>query len=67
MKNKKGLFFSNLIVGIFLILFIAIFLGVYLYSFNSIDDILDQDIDIGQVNLRTVNDQSFGQVLRSRL
>lgn len=62
MKNKKG---SSVIWG-FIIIFVAllfsIFLGVTVYVFNLMTETLGQDTDIGQVNLKNVTDNTFGQI-----
>ena len=60
--NKRG---TGVVWG-FLIMLIALFLtiglGVTLFIFNQINDVLSQDLDIGQVNLKTISDQTFGQI-----
>lgn len=62
MKNKKGSsVFWGLII-IFVALLFAIFLGVTVYSFNLVNSVLSQDVDIGQVNLKNVSDTTFGQI-----
>ena len=62
MKNKKG---SSVIWG-FIIIFVAllfsIFLGLTVYVFNVVTETLSQDVDIGQVNLKTVVEGTFGQI-----
>ncbi len=62
MRNKRG---TSLIWGLIIIfasLLIAIFLGITVYSFNLVNDVLSQDADIGQVNLKNVSDTTFGQI-----
>lgn len=62
MKNKKG---SSVVWG-FVIIFIAllasIFLGITVYSFNLATQTLGQDVEIGQVNLKEVVNNSLGQI-----
>ncbi len=62
MKNKRG---SSVIWGLIIIfasILIAIFLGITVYSFNLVNDVLSQDVDIGQVNLKNISDTTFGQI-----
>jgi len=62
MKNKKG---TSLILGLVIVfasLLMAIFLGITVYSFNLVNTILSEDVDIGQVNLKTVSEATFGQI-----
>ncbi len=62
MKNKKGssVFWAYIIIVIALLG--SIFLGITVYAFNTVNDVLRQDVDIGQVNLRNVSDTTFGQI-----
>lgn len=62
MKNKKGTSVFWGIVIIFVSILFSIFLGVAVYSFNLVNDVLSQDVDIGQVNLKTVTETTFGQI-----
>lgn len=62
MGNKKG---SAVIWGfviMFVALLIAIFLGITVYTFNIINSVLSEDIDVGQVNLANVTATTFGQI-----
>ncbi len=63
MKNKRG---SISMVWAFMIIFISllfsIFLGITVYSFNLINDVMSYDVDIGQVNLKEVTEATFGQI-----
>ena len=63
MENKKG---STLVWGLIIIfsaLLIAIFLGMYVFGFNLVNDALSIDVDLGNgVNLKEVSDATFGQV-----
>jgi len=65
MKNKSGMVTMQLFLFIFIFLFVAIFLGLAVWGFNLVNDVLDVDVDIGQVNLRTVNNQTFGRIAES--
>ena len=60
--NKKGTSIVWGLVIIFVSLLLAIFLGIAVYSFNLVNSILSQDVDIGQVNLKNVSDSTFGQI-----
>jgi hypothetical protein len=62
MKNKKG---SSVIWGLVIILssiLIAVFLGITVFSFNLVNDVISQDVEIGQVNLKNISDTTFGQI-----
>lgn len=61
LKNKKGSVYLGFIV-IFVALLFAIFLGLAVFGFNTANDVLSIDVDIGQVNLKTVSDATFGQI-----
>lgn len=62
MKNKKG---TSVIWG-FMIMFFAFFLalglGITVLGFGLVNDVLSQDVDLGQVNLKNVSDTTFGQI-----
>ncbi len=59
-KNKKGLSTIFILYGI-LILFIGAILLIVIGSFAfHANEVLDLDIQIGQVNLSEVNEQTFG-------
>ena len=60
--NKQGLAVMYLFLFVFIVFFFAIFLGLSLFGFNQINDALDRDVDVGQVNLQTINSQTFGQM-----
>lgn len=62
MKNKKGTSLVWGLVIIFSSLLMAIFLGITVYSFNLVNTVLSEDVDIGQVNLKTVSEATFGQI-----
>ena len=62
MKNKKG---TSLIWGLVIIfssLLIAIFLGVAVFAFDLVNDVLSEDVDMGQVNLKEISEATFGQI-----
>lgn len=61
-QNKKGLSSVGVFTFIFAAFFVILFLGIILFIFTQINSVLDQDLDIGQVNLQDVNDQTFGQI-----
>lgn len=67
MINKRG----SAVVPAFLIMFVAllfaIFLGLTVYSFSIINDVLSQDVNIGQVNLAEVTGYTFGQITTGML
>lgn len=60
--NKKGFIMFPMFAFVFITFFAIIFLGIALFMFNQIDSVLDQDIDVGAVNLADVNNQTFGQL-----
>ena len=60
--NKRG---TSVYVGfilIFVALLFSIFLGVAVFFFDQINTALSQDVEMGQVNLKTISDQTFGQI-----
>ena len=62
MNNKKG---SAVVWGfilIFVSLLLAIGLGITVFAFGQVNDVLSQDVEIGQVNLKNVSDTTFGQI-----
>jgi len=62
MINKKGTSVIWGFVIIFTSLLMAIFLGITVFTFNTVNDVLRQDVDMGQVNLRNISDATFGQI-----
>ncbi len=62
LNKKRGQTTIYIFLFIFIIFFFSIFLGIALYSFNLVNDVFDQDLDIGQVNLKTINSQTFGKI-----
>lgn len=62
MLNKKGSTVIWSFVIIFVALLFSIFLGIIVYTFNTTNTVLSQDVDIGQVNLQNVTATTFGQI-----
>lgn len=60
MENKRGQMSIFTIVGIAVIFAYVIYMLVFGTIIISINTALDRDIDIGQVNLQTINAQTFG-------
>ncbi len=60
--DKRGLSLIGLFIGIFWFVFITIFLGLAVFGFSFVNDVFDQDLEVGQVNLRDVNNDSFGKI-----
>lgn len=60
--NNKGSSVFAMFLFIFIVLFLAIFIGLGLWGFNLVNDIFDQNIMVGQVNLSEINNQTFGQI-----
>lgn len=60
--GKKGIATLDVIQYIFWFAFAIIFLGVFIWGFGLIYDALDVNVDIGQVNLQDVNNQTFGRM-----
>ncbi len=60
LKNKRGLSTIFIFLGIFIIFSSAIFLIVIGAFAVHMNEALDQNVTIGQVNLKTINEQTFG-------
>lgn len=60
--NKKAMSVFPLFLFIFGVFFLAIFLGIALFIFNQVNDVFDTDIDVGQVNLKDINADTFGKM-----
>lgn len=60
--NKKGQSVSEGFTLIFAALIIAIFLGLIVFGFDLVNDVLSQDVEIGQVNLKTITEGTFGKM-----
>ena len=62
MNNKKGSAVVGGFILIFVSLLLAIGLGITVFAFGQVNDVLSQDVEIGQVNLKNVSDTTFGQI-----
>lgn len=60
--NKKGSVIIQLFIFVFAVFFIGLFLGLTLWGFNLVNDVLDQDVEVGQVNLGEINALTFGKI-----
>lgn len=60
--NKKAMAVFPLFLFIFAVFFIALFLGIGLFIFNQVNDVFDQDVDVGKVNLQDINNLTFGKM-----
>ena len=61
-RNKRGIATIFMFLYVFIVFFLALFLGIAVYGFGLVNDVFDRDLDIGQVNLRDINDDSFGKM-----
>lgn len=61
-NDKRGLQVMPMFLFFFAIFFIILVLGIFLLVFNQTNTQLDRDIQVGGVNLQTVNAQTFGAV-----
>lgn len=52
----------QLFLFLFFFLLVAVGIGIVLILFDQVDTALDEDIDVGQVNLRAIKNQTFGQI-----
>ena len=59
-KNKRGQLTALLFILLFVAFAAIILIFVVGIVFIKIDQALDQNVDIGQVNLATINSQTFG-------
>lgn len=62
MKNKKGSSVYWGFIVIFVALLFSIFLGLSVYSFNLVTSVIGQNVEVGQVNLQNVTNQTLGQI-----
>lgn len=62
LKNKRGMATKDMFVIIIALFLVVTFLGIYGLIFSTIDSNLDIDVDLGQVNLKDVNNNTFGQI-----
>lgn len=60
--KKKGMATLDIIPYLFIFLMVAIFLGIAVYSFQLINNTLNQDVQVGQVNLGNVTELTFGKI-----
>lgn len=60
--NKKGLTTFQIFLFIFLAFFVAIALGLMLFGSNLITETLGQDVEVGQVNLQNVTQDTIGRL-----
>lgn len=60
-KNKKGQMTMFILFGVILVFIIILFLLVVGVMSIKINNAFAQDVDIGQVNMATLNAQTFGQ------
>ncbi len=60
-NNKKAQITMFIFYGIILLLVIVLFLLATGIMAQKINDALDQDIDLGQVNLADLNEQTYGK------
>ena len=60
--NKKGLSTVNILLFLFFAFLIVIFLGLYVFVFNTITTNLEIDQVFGQVNLKNVTELTLGQL-----
>ncbi len=65
--RRKGSSVIGMFLFAFAVFLFMIFFGIAIWSFSLIDDALDQDVDVGQVNLRDVNDDTFGALTQAML
>lgn len=61
-KNKKGFANVGLFTAVFFFFLIIGALGLIIILFSWINFALDRDVQVGQVNLQDINNQTFGQL-----
>lgn len=62
LKNKQGMATLKIFIFCFYAFLIIMGIGIAVLMFNLINDALDEDIQMGQVNLQDANNQTFGQL-----
>ncbi len=62
LKNKRGFVTLEIFIFIFTILIWIILLGIFGLISSLIDTNLDIDVEVGQVNLGNITQQTFGQI-----
>lgn len=63
-KDKKGLTTVSMFFGFFVIVMAVVFLGIFFYIFSTVTNNLMIDVDVGQVNLMTVTNETMGELNR---
>jgi len=65
MLNKKGVQ-GPVTIQLFLFIIVAflaiVFLGIYVFAFNTITDNIGVDVDVGNVNLQNITNSTLGQI-----
>lgn len=61
-KNKKGMTTIQIFLFIFAAFLGIILLGIAMWGFDLVNDNLGIDVNVGQVNLQNVTNQTFGKV-----
>lgn len=61
-NKKRGQATIYMFLFVFVVFFFALFLGLALWGFNIVNDVFDQDLEVGQVNLSEINAQTFGKM-----
>ena len=61
-KAVQGPVTIQMFLFLFAAFFLILFLGLYVFAFNLVNDNLSVDIEVGQVNLKNVTDSTFGQI-----
>ena len=64
MRNKRGVTVLGLFGAIFFVLFAGLFLAITTFIFVTIDQQMSKDIQVGQVNLGEVHNQTMGLMTR---
>lgn len=60
--NNKGMSTWVLFLYVFVVFFFMVFFGITILGFNLVNNALNQDVDIGQVNLQETNGYTFGKI-----
>lgn len=62
MKNKRGMTTLQIFFFIFACFFGIVFLGLAIWSFSLVHNVLGIDVMVGQVNLGNATNSTFGQI-----
>ena len=62
LKDKRGLVTLGVIIFVFMIFLWVLFIGIYATIFSLIYNNLNIDLAVGQVNLGTITQSTFGQI-----